>query len=287
MWLKAAALSLLGFFSSYVKEPVCPGLVLDPEPRHEPWNIKYAEVLAREIQDADQGEGFELLFYGDSITEQWRGTDQGGVCTRCIGDQEIFKKYFGKYRSDVLAVGGDQVGHLMWRLLHGDIPRRHHPQVALVMIGINDLGAAADCSQENPSYITQAAAGVIERLTETIQLLRERLPDTKLLMLALLPRGDGSTPETTFQWPSRYTEAIQIINRWLQLQAFLADSLAFLDCGDRLLQNGKIVPEIQVDGLHPSPAGMEIMAECISPVVEKLMGLVHLERALANSTLVQ
>ena len=23
-------------------------------------------------------QGFELLFYGDSITEQWRGTDQDG-----------------------------------------------------------------------------------------------------------------------------------------------------------------------------------------------------------------
>lgn len=23
-------------------------------------------------------QGLELIFYGDSITEQWRGTDQGG-----------------------------------------------------------------------------------------------------------------------------------------------------------------------------------------------------------------
>ena len=34
----------------------------------------------------------------------------------------------------------------------------------------------------------------------------------------------------------------------------------------------QIVPEIQVDGLHPSAAGMEIMAQCISPVVDDIMG---------------
>ena len=34
----------------------------------------------------------------------------------------------------------------------------------------------------------------------------------------------------------------------------------------------QIVPENQVDGLHPSPAGMLIMANCISPVVDSLIG---------------
>ena len=52
-------------------------------------------------------QGFELVFYGDSITETWRGTDMGRPCSRCAGVPAIFQKYFGsKYDTEVLAVGG-------------------------------------------------------------------------------------------------------------------------------------------------------------------------------------
>ena len=242
------------------------------------------------------------------------------VCTRCIGDTAIFNKYFGrKYRSEVLAVGGeqtgrlvrvtlvillkavfcrmnhqptyfagDQISHLQWRLLHGDIPAVHHPIAAVVLIGINDLGAAADCSQGNPDIITEAAKGVISRsdsiaqcsqssrvlpscmpagavsqysfntqtsttlhrfrlalshlhrLEETIKLLKAQLPETQLVMLALLPRGDGSDASTTFQWPGRYTPAIQTVNAWLEDAAAEDEGITFLDCGDQLLQDGQV-----------------------------------------------
>ena len=37
----------------------------------------------------------------------------------------------------------------------------------------------------------------------------------------------------------------------------------------------QISPAIFGDGLHPSPAGMLIMAKCISPVVYNIMGPPH------------
>ena len=55
------------------------------------------------------------------------------------------------------------MSHLHWRLLHGQIPKQHQPGAAVLMIGINDLGAAADCSGGNPDVITQAANGTFER----------------------------------------------------------------------------------------------------------------------------
>ena len=52
-------------------------------------------------------QGVELLFYGDSITETWRGTDMGRQCSRCAGVPDVFAKHFGtKYAAEVLAVGG-------------------------------------------------------------------------------------------------------------------------------------------------------------------------------------
>ena len=51
-------------------------------------------------------QGVDVVFYGDSITETWRGTDMGRECRRCAGVPTVFKEYFGKYATAVLAVGG-------------------------------------------------------------------------------------------------------------------------------------------------------------------------------------
>ena len=52
-------------------------------------------------------QGFEILFYGDSILETFRGTSRGGPCARCAGGPEVYAKHFGsKYRSEVLAISG-------------------------------------------------------------------------------------------------------------------------------------------------------------------------------------
>jgi hypothetical protein len=37
---------------------------------------------------------------------------------------------------------GDQTGHLLWRLLHGEVPGRRQPKAAILLIGTNDLGRA-------------------------------------------------------------------------------------------------------------------------------------------------
>ena len=52
------------------------------------------------------------MFYGDSITESWRGTNCGGECDeRCDGIPKVFDEHFGNYSRLVLAVGGDLYIH--------------------------------------------------------------------------------------------------------------------------------------------------------------------------------
>ena len=60
-------------------------------------------------------QGFELVFYGDSITETWRGTDLGRPCKRpgCPEGAAIFGQHFGdRWRTGILGVaGGFSAGH--------------------------------------------------------------------------------------------------------------------------------------------------------------------------------
>lgn len=49
----------------------------------------------------------------------------------------------------------------MWRLLHGQLYVQHQPQVMVVMIGTNDLGAAS-CRGGEPA-IAEAANGAAQR----------------------------------------------------------------------------------------------------------------------------
>ena len=52
-------------------------------------------------------QGFELIFYGDSITEDWRGTSGGLPWPIGSGTADVFYKHFGsKYKAEVLAIAG-------------------------------------------------------------------------------------------------------------------------------------------------------------------------------------
>ncbi len=48
--------TLFALFNGFWGESWCPGLVTKPQPRAEPFNVKFAEELAREVREADAGE---------------------------------------------------------------------------------------------------------------------------------------------------------------------------------------------------------------------------------------
>lgn len=55
----------------------------------------------------------------------------------------VYAKYFReRYRTEALAIAGDQTHHLMWRLMQGETPHGTGALVAVVLIGTNDIGYA-------------------------------------------------------------------------------------------------------------------------------------------------
>ena len=73
---------------------------------------------------AKQG-NVDLIFIGDSITQGWEGAGK-----------DVWQEY-AKRNAVNLGIGGDQTGHVLWRLDHGNIDGIS-PKLAVVMIGSNN-----------------------------------------------------------------------------------------------------------------------------------------------------
>lgn len=75
------------------------------------WKGQTSLFAAIHIVTRPLPQGFEYLFYGDSITERWRGTEMGKPCSNkdkeCPECAKSFKKRFGSFRTALLAISGE------------------------------------------------------------------------------------------------------------------------------------------------------------------------------------
>ena len=178
----------------------------------------------------------DLLFLGDSITQGWGG------------QKEIWEKSFGSYRPANFGIGGDRTQHVLWRIENGELDGIK-PKVAVLMIGTNNVGS-------------DSAEGIAAGITKIVQTIRQKLPATKILLLAVFPRAEK---------PNAQREKIQKVN---SIIAKLGDDrhVYSLDIGDKFLEpDGTLSREVMPDFLHLSPKGYQIWADAITPKLAQLM----------------
>lgn len=210
--------------------------VIVPVPRVEPsWWHRQQELNQRV---AEAGVHAEMIFVGDSITQRWE-TD----------GKEIWARYYAHRNAVNLGISGDRTQHVLWRLDHGNL-EGIEPKVAVVMIGTNNVTSA-------PACVAEVAAGV----TAVVSKLREHLPQTRIVLVAIVPRGEH---------PSALRGNVLQIN---QIIRKLADeqNVFWVDFGYRLVRDdGTIPPELMRDHLHLTALGYQFWAEALE---EKLPGL--------------
>ena len=67
---------------------------------------KLPSFTQRPTQLCTGPQGLDLVFYGDSITENWLGTSLGRPWPGGKGVAAVYRKHFGGYKSAVLAIAG-------------------------------------------------------------------------------------------------------------------------------------------------------------------------------------
>lgn len=235
-----AVLCLLCILSSAIAQDTAVQIkALQPEVQTAEWAVKWwMPRHEQKLKELAEMKTVDLLMIGDSITHGW---EKNG--------KQMWDEYYAKRNAVNLGIGGDRTQHVLWRLQNGNIAGIS-PKLAVIMIGTNNSGS------NTPEEI---AAGI----KAIVDLLRSRLPQTKVLILAIFPRGASAE------------EPRHVVNQKANaLVAKLDDGkmIQYLDIGPKFLTDGKLTKEIMPDLLHLSPAGYKIWAEAIEPAVAKAVG---------------
>ena len=207
-----------------------------PVPRGNDWWVKRAENLNKNIKETPET---KLLFIGDSITQGWEGAGK-----------EVWTKRYTPYEAVNLGIGGDRTQHVLHRLLNGNL-EGIAPKAAVVMIGTN-----------NSNGYDNTASQIAEGVGEIVSTLRSKLPQTKVLLLGIFPRGENINEQR---------------GKLLQINQILAKHedgkyVRFLDIGHHFITEEGLIPaEIMPDYLHLSPKGYEIWADAIDLDLRALM----------------
>lgn len=203
------------------------------------WADFHKNFLARTKQGAAKND-ISIVFLGDSITQGWNDVGKA-----------VWDKYYAPLGAVNYGVGGDSTRQVLWRLQNGEVDGIK-PKLVVLKIGTNNLYNDANAGSDE-----EIAAGI----GAIVGLLRQKLPDTKILLLGVLPRENDYFSNRTAH-----------INK---LIAPLADDnmIRFLDMSSQFQTAiGKVKPELyNRDQLHLSAQGYEMWATTMKPLFDKLM----------------
>ena len=192
-----------------------------------------------------KGEG-DVIFVGDSITQGWEGAGK-----------KAWADTFTPFKPVNLGIGGDQTGHVLWRITEGKEIDPLKPKLAVVMIGTNNAGA----------HTAEQIAGGIKAIVAE---LHKQKPDMKILLLGVFPRGGGIGKDDTVAPKEKLNPKIKQIN---DIIAKFADdkTVFYKDIGPKFLNaDGGLEKKIMPDLLHLSEEGYKIWADAIKDDIAKL-----------------
>ncbi|MFA5292977.1 MAG: platelet-activating factor acetylhydrolase IB subunit [Phycisphaerae bacterium] len=208
------------------------------------WLPRHQAVIDRVRQG-----NVDLIIIGDSITQGW-----GGV------GKKVWDKYYAGRNAVNMGFNGDCTQHVLWRLQNGEIDGIN-PKLAVILIGINN-------------DVDSSAEQIADGIKAVVCQLRTKLPETKVLVLGIFPRGYGK------QMRNKKSDATMNLmweknDQANKLASKIADNkmIFYLNINKKFLnKKGVLTREIMPDLVHPNEKGYQIWAEAVEPTIVKLMG---------------
>jgi lysophospholipase L1-like esterase len=225
------------------------------------WRERFDRSLAR----VRQGQ-VSLIWLGDSITENWERTGPEPFSNY----RPIWNRFYGDRAAVNMGFMGDTTANVIWRLDHGEVAGLD-PKALVLLIGANNFG-----------HVHWDAGKTRAGIDAIVHILRHKLPNTQILLLAVLPSERSP-------W---ITENTEVLNGLLAVEYRDRPYVTFMNLGRLFYRNGQLNRALYLDpheallvhhepgmttatvnsvALHPDAQGMALIAEAIEPVLHRLM----------------
>ncbi|PSC70716.1 SGNH hydrolase [Micractinium conductrix] len=225
--------------------------------------------LAAEAAAARESGGLDVMAFGDSIMEAFRGQSLGMPAGEAYaGNRAAWDKAMEGRKAGVFALAGDQAVHLLWRLAEGEGPEGLNPKVITLMICTNDL---AHLTHVYPGSDARVGHIISLAVQQVVAELRLQAPQATLVVFALLPLQPMMLGSAQRQFDGVLAAANREI--WAFVEGQASRDLRFKDCGPRFLTtDGSVNFELMPDGVHPAGPGGEALLQCMLEEVDPLLG---------------
>jgi len=180
----------------------------------------------------------DLLFVGDSITMAWKSDGRS-----------VWDERYAPLKAANFGLGGDKTEHVLWRLQNGNL-EGIKPKAVVLLIGTNNVGRVS-------------SKDLAEGISAIVREINTRLPESKVLLMGLFPRGETPNHPHRIQ----VAEVNAIISK-------LDDGkrVFFTDIGSQMmLPDGNISRDYLPDLLHLSTKGYKLWADNIQEKIDKFM----------------
>ncbi len=213
------------------------------------WADRHRAILTERSRNRDA----QVVLIGDSITNNY---DKASPPDENF--QPIWQQFYAPRHAVNLGFSGDTAANVLWRLQRGEVVGLR-PKVAILLIGTNDTG-----------WKRRSVVDTQRSIDTVVADLQRRLPETRILLLGLLP-SDISTGKSAKD---------AAVNRYLATAYAANPCVTFLDL-DRIfrLADGTLDTRLFYDprlpgnpgALHPDTVGQRRMAEAIEPTLATLL----------------
>ncbi|KAM4545345.1 platelet-activating factor acetylhydrolase IB subunit alpha2 isoform 1-T2 [Odontesthes bonariensis] len=173
----------------------------------------------------------DVLFVGDSMVQ-------------LMQQHEVWRELFSPLHALNFGIGGDTTCNVLWRLQNGEL-ENIRPKVVVLWVGTNNHEHTAE----------QVAGGILA----IAQLLTNRLPKAKIVVVGVLPRGERPNPLR-----EKNAAVNDLLRSWLPRlgQAQLLDV-----SGEFLHSDGTISSQDMFDYLHLTSAGYRTMSKPLNDLL--------------------
>jgi lysophospholipase L1-like esterase len=188
-----------------------------------------------------------VVFYGDSITDNWSKGGYGGFF--------VGKPYVNR------GIGGQTTAQMLVRFRPDVLDL--HPEVVVILAGTNDI--AGNAGPVRAETVEQNLASMAELAV---------LHGVKVVLSSILPVADDKTDAAghpLVRTTDRRPATIRALNEWMTAYAH-EHGHVYLDYVPAVSDpTGAFRRDLNFDGLHPNAAGYAVMAPLAESAIEKAL----------------